>query len=167
MSKCQKNVQHGQLFIIYQLSKSQTAGLWIRLKISTANDLLHWVGSCVGSKVSANHKSSHKIEITQLVQDFFFTHQPIHQPIGRGVLTDNKSSNRPELSQLGQNLLNFLVIWHDPTHQPTNPYVSIDHKSSHRINYLDQVQIHSIFSDHSTQYFIVPFKKSVRLLESN
>ena len=38
MSKCQKNVQNWQLYIIYQLSKSETVGLWMILIISIAKD---------------------------------------------------------------------------------------------------------------------------------
>ena len=71
MAKWQKDVQYWQLHIICQSSKSQTVGLWMRLKISIANALLHWVGGCVGGKVSTGHKSSHRIKISQLVQDLF------------------------------------------------------------------------------------------------
>ena len=49
------------------------------------------------------------------------THPPIHPPIGEGVSTNHKSSNRIELSWLGQDLLNVWVIWHDPTNQPSHP----------------------------------------------
>ena len=71
MSKCQKNVQNCQLSIICQMSKSQTAGLWMRLKISIANDSLHWVGRCMGGKVSTDHKSSKTPELSQLGQGLF------------------------------------------------------------------------------------------------
>ena len=69
ISKYQKNVQNWQYkCIIHQLSKSQTAGLWMRLMISITNAWLHWVHKCVGGKVSTDHKSSHNIKISQLVQ---------------------------------------------------------------------------------------------------
>ena len=64
--------------------------------------------------------------------------------MGGGVSTDVKSSNRIEISQLGQGLSSFLVILPDPTHYPTHPPklpihppmgggVSTDVKSSNRI----------------------------------
>ena len=71
------------------------------------------------------------------------THWSIHPPIGVGVSTNHKSSNRIELSQLGQDLLNFwwfdlthqLTHWttHPPTHPPMGGCVSTNHKSSNRI----------------------------------
>ena len=71
MAKWQKGVQNWQLCIICQLSKSQTVGLWMRLKISIGNAFLHRVGGCMGGKVPTGHKSSHRIKISQLVQDLF------------------------------------------------------------------------------------------------
>ena len=60
------------------------------------------------------------------------THPPTHPPmggcVGEGVSTNHKSSNRIELSRLGQDFKNFLVFWPDPTHQPTHP-------STHPPNY--------------------------------
>ena len=59
--------------------------------------------------------------------------------MGGGVSTNHKSSNRIELSQLGQDLLNFsaLILPHPLTHPPTHPPmgggVSTNHKSSNRI----------------------------------
>ena len=38
---------------------------------------------------------------------YLLINPPIHPPIGGGVSTNHKSSNRIELSQLGQDLLNF------------------------------------------------------------
>ena len=75
----------------------------------------------MGESVSTNHKSSNRIELSQLGQDLLnflsfdltppidpltqpTTHTPTH---GWGVSTNHKSSNRIELSQLGQDLLNF------------------------------------------------------------
>ena len=46
---------------------------------------------------------------------------PTHPPMGGGVSTNHKSSNRIELSWFSQHFLNFLVFWPDPTHQPTYP----------------------------------------------
>ena len=46
---------------------------------------------------------------------------PTHPPMGGGVSTNHKSSNRIELSWFGQHFKIFLVIWPDPTHQPTHP----------------------------------------------
>ena len=77
--------------------------------------------------VSANHKSSNKIELSWLSQDLFNflwydmappinppnhppTHQTIHPPIGGGVSTDFKSSNRLKISWFVQVLLIFLLI---------------------------------------------------------
>ena len=74
--------------------------------------------------VSANHKSSNRIELSWLSQDLFDilwfdmappiyppnhppTHQTIHPPIGGGVSTDFKSSNRIKISRFIQVLLNF------------------------------------------------------------
>ena len=74
--------------------------------------------------VSANHKSSNRIELSWLSQDLFDflwfdmvppinphnhppTHQTIHPPIGGGVSTDFKSSNRIKISWFVQVLLNF------------------------------------------------------------
>ena len=66
--------------------------------------------------VSANHKSSNKIELSWLSQDLFNflwfdmappTHQTIHPLIGGGVSTDFKSSNRIKISRFVQVLLNF------------------------------------------------------------
>ena len=74
--------------------------------------------------VSANHKSSNRIELSWLSQDLFNflwfdmappinppnhppTHQTIHPPIGGGVSPDFKSSNRIKISQFVQVLLNF------------------------------------------------------------
>ena len=42
------------------------------------------------------------------------THQIIHPPMGGGVSTDFKSSNRIEISQLVQVLLNFDWFWGSP-----------------------------------------------------
>ena len=61
--------------------------------------------------------------------------------MGGGASTDVKSSNRIEISWLGQGFIWFLVIWPDPTHQPTQPAIhppmaggaSTDVKSSNRI----------------------------------
>ena len=81
--------------------------------------------------VSANHKSSNRIELSWLGQDLFNfewfdmappinpsihppTHQTIHQPIGGGVSTDFKSSNRIEISWLVQVLLKFYWFWGSP-----------------------------------------------------
>ena len=76
--------------------------------------------------VSINHKSSYRIELSQLSQDLSdifsnstwvqplthpLTHpstQPsINPPIDGGVSTNHKSSHRTELSQLGQNLFDI------------------------------------------------------------
>ena len=66
----------------------------------------------MGRGVSANHKSSNRIELSWLSQDLFDflwfdmappinppTHQIIHPPIGGGVSTDFKSSNRIKISR--------------------------------------------------------------------
>ena len=73
--------------------------------------------------VSANPKSSNRIELSWLSQDLWFlwfdmappinppnhppTHQTIHPPIGGGVSTDFKSSNRIKISRFVHVLLNF------------------------------------------------------------
>ena len=79
---------------------------------------------------------------------------PIHPPMGRGVSANHKSSNRIELSRLGQDLFDFL--WfdmvppinqpnHPPTHQTIHPPVgggvSIDFKSSNGIKISQFVQV--------------------------
>ena len=46
---------------------------------------------------------------------------PMGGAVGGGVSTNHKSSNRIELSQLGQDFFKFLVFWLDSTHQPTHP----------------------------------------------
>ena len=78
----------------------------------------------MGRGVSANHKSSNRIELSWLGLDLFNflwfdmappinppnhqpTHQTIHPPIGWGVSIDLKSSNRIKISQFIQVLLNF------------------------------------------------------------
>ena len=78
----------------------------------------------MGRGVSANHKSSNRIELSQLGQDLFDflwfdmvppinppnhppTHQTTHPPIGGGVSTDFKSSNGIKISWFIQVLLNF------------------------------------------------------------
>ena len=53
----------------------------------------------MGGGVSTNHKSSNRIELSQLGQ--------LDPPMGGGVSTNHKSSNRIELSRLLQDLLNF------------------------------------------------------------
>ena len=68
-----------------------------------------------GGGVSTNHKSSNRIELSQLGQDllnfysFDFT-PPIdpltHPHMGGGVSTNHKSSNRIKSSRLGQDLFN-------------------------------------------------------------
>ena len=83
-----------------------------------------------GSGVSANHKSSNRIELSQLGQDLFdffndltwvhplthpTTHPPDHSPlIGGGVSTDFKSSNGIKISWFVQVLLNFYWFWGSP-----------------------------------------------------
>ena len=70
--------------------------------------------------VSANLKSSNRIELSWLSQDLLDflwfdmappinppTHQTIHSPIGGRVSTDFKSSNRIKISQFVHVLLNF------------------------------------------------------------
>ena len=68
----------------------------------------------MGGGVSTNHKSSNRIELSQLHQDLFIfsndltpptdplNHSsikpPMHPPMGGGVSTNHKSSNRIELS---------------------------------------------------------------------
>ena len=65
------------------------------------------------------------------------THPPIHLPLGGGVSTNDKPSNRIELSWLGQDLFDFQ--WFDrttPIHPPiqlANHTVSTDFKSWKRI----------------------------------
>ena len=69
----------------------------------------------MGGGVFTNHKSSNRIELSQLGQDLFNCYSfdltppidpPIDPPIGGGVSTNHKSSNRIELSRLGQDLFN-------------------------------------------------------------
>ena len=99
----------------------------------------------MGGGVSTNHKSSNRIELSQLGQDLLNfssfdltppidplthqTHPPNHPPMGGCVSTNHKSSNRIELSQLGQDLLNYLSfdltppidpLTHPTTHTPTH-----------------------------------------------
>ena len=80
---------------------------------------------------------------------------PIHPPIGGGVFTNHKSSNRIQLSRWDDIYL-FLIISHEPTHwPPIHPIihypkvgsVSTNHKSSNRIELsrLDKVLLN--FSD--------------------
>ena len=100
----------------------------------------------MGRGVSTNHKSSNRIELSQLGQDLLnfsdlawphplihlHTQPPTHPPMGRGVSTNHKSSNRIELSQLGQDLLNFSdLAWPHPlihlhTQPPTHPLMGGD-----------------------------------------
>ena len=55
------------------------------------------------------------VKIYYIVSDLTWPHPlthwptqlPTHQPMGGGVSTNHKSSNRIESSQLGQDLLNF------------------------------------------------------------
>ena len=89
------------------------------------------MNSPMGSGVSANHKSSNRIELSWLSQDLFDflwfdmappinppNHRPTHQTkpptIGGGVSTDFKSSNRIKISQFVQVLLNFYWLWWSP-----------------------------------------------------
>ena len=82
--------------------------------------------------VSANHKSSNRIELSWLSQDLFDflwfdmappinppkyppTHQIIHPPIGGGDSTDFKSSNKIKISWFVQALLNFYWFWWSPS----------------------------------------------------
>ena len=118
---------------------------------------------------SPNHTSTHKshifktIEWSQLGQDLFdyfiwviwhdTTHQPTQPPIGGGVSTNHKSSNRVWIISIS---LRFLLIWHDPIHQltrqpthilihlPTGRDVSTNHKSSNRfkLSWLGQDLFH-------------------------
>ena len=77
----------------------------------------------MGEGMSTNHKSSNRIELSQLGQDLYncksfdqipqidplthsTTYTPTHLSIGGGMSTNHKSSNRIELSQLGQDLYN-------------------------------------------------------------
>ena len=114
----------------------------------------------MGGGVSTNHKSSNRIELSRLGQDWlnfysFDLTQPIyppihpHPPMGGSVSKNHKSSNRTELSWLSQQFFKFLVIWPDPTHQPTHQTihpplggeVSTDFKSSNRIEISRLVQV--------------------------
>ena len=65
MSKCQKNVQNWLLCIICQLSK--------KLKSWSMDDTdnFNCSGLCVNGDISTNHKSSNRIELSQLGQDLF------------------------------------------------------------------------------------------------
>ena len=54
------------------------------------------------------------------------------------VSTNHKSSNKMELSWLGQNLNFFLAIWPDPTHPPTQPP---NYKPTHGWGILHRFQI--------------------------
>ena len=79
--------------------------------------------SPIGGGVSINHTSSNRIELSQLGQDLFdikqydltppidplnhsSTQLSMHPPMGGGSFSNHKSSNRIELSQLGQDLFN-------------------------------------------------------------
>ena len=62
------------------------------------------------------------------------TQPPTHPPMGGGVSTNDKSSNRIELSWF----IKFLVIWPDPTHQPTHPP---NHTPIHESGILDRFRI--------------------------
>ena len=74
--------------------------------------------------------------------------------VGGGVSTNHKSSNRIELSQLGQDLLNFLSFdltppTHPTTHLHTHPWVGVSLQIINvqtELNYLDSVNIFKIFS---------------------
>ena len=62
---------------------------------------------------------------------------------------NHKSSNKIELSPLGQDFHLILVISHDPTHQPTHPP---NHTPTHRLGILHRFQIfkqNQIISIHS------------------
>ena len=61
-----------------------------------------------------------------------------------GVFTDHKSSNRIELSQLGEliRFIKFLVIWPEPTLQPTySPTCPLNHTPTHGWGSIDRFQI--------------------------
>ena len=72
----------------------------------------------MGGSMSTNHKSSNRIEWSQLGQDLFQllviwpdpthwpTQPPTHPSMGGGMSTNHKSANRIELSWLGQDLYN-------------------------------------------------------------
>ena len=58
----------------------------------------------------------------------------MHPPMGGGVFTKHKSSNRIELSQLGQDLFNcYSFDLTPPFDPPMGGGVLTNHKSSHRI----------------------------------
>ena len=79
------------------------------------------------------------------------THPTTHTPpMGGGVSTNHKSSNRTELSQLGQDSLNFYLFdlfssinppSHQTVHPPMDEGVSTDFKSSNRIELSWLVQL--------------------------
>ena len=103
-----------------------------------------WVGWWVGSgQITKNQIYLDLIEIFQFCLKIWHLWRlppPIYQPMGGGASTDVKSSNRIEISRLGQGILIFSdLTWPHPSthpttiHQPMGGGASTDVESSNRI----------------------------------
>ena len=100
-----------------------------------------------------HHKSSNKIEFSELGQDLFniycltwpqpLTHWSTHTPTHRwGCLSKSQIFKQNWIISIRSRLIKFLVIWPDPTHQPTHPPTHPpNYTPTHRLGSLHRFQI--------------------------
>ena len=81
-----------------------------------------------------------------------------HPPMGRSVSTNDKSSNRIELSWFSQQFLNFFVIWPNPTHRsshPPNYTPTLGWGSLHRFQIFKQ-NWNILISSSAIEFWLIP-----------
>ena len=133
MSKCQENVENDQLCRISQISKSQIAGLWMRLIDLRVIPFLGFdIHPTIGGGVCTDHTSINSINLSQkgnfILSDFTHIHPNAHPPIGGGLSKDHMSPNRINFLDLfkSYSIFSDLTIAHPPIHPntnaPTHPY---------------------------------------------